>query len=68
MAQLINLYSGGAVVGAWEVDQLPESLIETYIALATRLHKMKSGINENEQIMAKHRARHAREHGVRYSK
>jgi len=47
---------------------LPETLVQTYIALAAKLPKLKSGIDENEQIMAKHRARHAKKYGVKYSK
>ncbi len=66
-AQLINKFSGGAVIGAWQVDDLPEELIITYINIANELPKMRAGINKNKKIMAEIKARHAKKYNARYS-
>ena len=49
---------GGTVISAWEVDDLPDEVIDACDALVNDLPSMKRGTAKIEEYMAKVRAEH----------
>ena len=49
---------GGAVIGAWEVDMLPDTWIDAMTTSQSRLPRMRKALDEIEKIKAGIRARH----------
>lgn len=42
LAQRINRVSGGAVIAPWEVDQLPETWLDAFVALTDDLPEIRA--------------------------
>lgn len=59
IAKVINRYSGGAIIAPWEIDQLPDEYVATFIALADELPTMKSVIDKHKSIMDVWRKKHS---------
>lgn len=57
IAKLINLMSGGAVIAAWEVDQLDEEWIDAFRQLA-RLPAMRASYQAFDRKLADIRQKH----------
>jgi len=49
---------GGTVIGAWDVDDLPEEFVDACDALVNDLPKMKRGTAKIDAYMEKVRAEH----------
>ena len=58
IANAINNQSGGPLIGAWQVDQLPQEWINAFMAISRGLPKMHKGIalikKKKEEIVSKH--------------
>ena len=57
-ARAVNMAHGGTVIGAWDVDDLPDEFVDACDALVNDLPKMKRGTAKIESYMEKVRAEH----------
>lgn len=61
MAQQINIQHGGAVIGAWEIEQLPDEWLDAFQGLADlpRRKKRQNAIhNLHQQFRNDYRRKH----------
>ena len=55
---MINIQSGGTVIAAWEVDNLPDEWVDVYLGIATDLPDMQQARQKVQAHMEKHRQSH----------
>lgn len=58
IARIINTAHGGTVVGAWEVDLLPDEYVDACRALTLGFPGIQKGMERVEEIMQEHRRNH----------
>lgn len=58
IANVINRYSGGAIIAPWEVDLLSDEYVLTFLGMAEDLPQMKSAVNAQKVIMDRWRKKH----------
>jgi hypothetical protein len=51
LAKLINFASGGAVIRPWEVDQLPQEWLDTFMMMLIDMPKVKTAAQEIKTIV-----------------
>ncbi len=57
IAQRINRLSGGAVIAAWEVDQLPDDVLDVFAGLANDLPVYQKDMQDTEKTFEGFRKR-----------
>lgn len=55
---MINQYLGGANIGPWDVEELPEDIIDAFRGLVEQLGKYQKSEADIERKFAERRARH----------
>ena len=58
IAYAINTQAGGPLIGAWQVDQLPQDWINALLAVSKGLPKMKEGMRIIEKVKAEIISKH----------
>jgi hypothetical protein len=57
IAKLINTHAGGAVIAPWDVDELPDVWIDTFMMLS-KLPEMRKAQKTIENAFERHAAKH----------
>lgn len=58
IARMVNQALGGALVGPWDIDDLPDELIDAVQALVMDMPQYRAGVQRVESVFAKWRAQH----------
>jgi len=58
MARQINQILGGAVIAPWEIDQMPDEIIDAVLAV-NGMREVSEGLGKVENIFAEWRSKHA---------
>lgn len=59
MARRVNAILGGAVVGPWDIDQIPDDVLQSILSIE-RVGEVRAGLRKVEDIFGQWRNKYAR--------